>query len=160
MALILPTLTGRLTSVLSSPSDQGAAKAQEWAQAYNTYAITAQAGALLPTFVGVEAQAIASQLLSVMSNPNGSAAQFANALAGGIEAFWLLPPVVFSGAGAGAVSAFPGKSALVGQLTAAFSSSTDQSAARAAEIAEALDTATRTVIVTFAPPPGSTAPLV
>jgi len=159
MALLLPVLTSQLVVAMQNPSDQGAAKAQEWARAYNTYALTAQAGALLPTFVGIEAQALAGQLAGVMTNPNGTAVQFANAFANGIEAFWLLPPVPFAGAGVGAVSLFPGKGALVGQLTSVFSSFTDQTAAKAAEIASALDVATRTVIVAFAPPPGATAPL-
>jgi len=158
MALLLPALTSQLVVAMQQPSDQGAAKAQEWARAYTTYAATAQAAALFPVFVGVEGQALAGHLTRVMTNPNGTAAQFASAFASGIEAFWLLPPVVFTGGGAGAVSLFPGKSALVGLLTSVFSSFTDQTAAKAAEVASALDTATRTVIVAFGPPP-TTAPL-
>lgn len=154
-------LTGQLLSVLQTPSDQGAAKAQQWAAAYNTYAAVAQAGVLLPIFVGLEVQALAGHLAGVMANPNGTATQFANAFASGVEAFWLLPPVLFAGpAVAGAVTSFPGKGALVAQLTGILSSTTDQNAQVAQQIAGALDTATRTVIVTFAPPPGSTAPLV
>jgi len=158
MALLLPTLTGGLIGAMNQPSDQGAVKAQQWAMAYNTYALTATAGVMLPVFVGIEVQALAAQLASVMTNPNGTAAQFANAFATGIEAFWLLPPVPFAAVPipAGAVTSFPGKPVLIADLISIFSSTTDQTAKVAIDIATALDTATRTVIVTFAPPPGST----
>lgn len=161
MALVSASLTGSLTQVFANASDQGAVKAQEIAQAYQTYALSAMAGVLLPTFVGVEGQALAAKLIPVMQQSTESPSDFANALADGVEAFWLLPPVPFTGpAVAGVVTSFPGKGALVGALVAALSSPSQDGASVAARVAAALDTGTRTVIVTFAPPPGSTAPLV
>lgn len=161
MALIQPVLAGRLTSILSQPGDNGQAKAAEWASAYNTYALPAMAGVLLPTFVGVEQSAFLGNIAPVFNNPNGTAAQFANALASAVEAFWLLPPVLFAGpAVAGAVTAFPGKAPLVAQLLGVLGGQYPDAGTPAQQIAAALDVATRTVIVTFAPPPGSTTTLV
>jgi len=83
------------------------------------------------------------------------------ALASAVETFWFLPPVPFSGGGAvGAVTSFPGKSILISQIISILGNQYKQAVQPANQIATALDTATRTVIVTFAPPPGSTATLV
>ena len=161
MALILPVLSGRLTSILGQPSDNAAAKANEWASAYQTYAAPAMAGVLLPIFTGSEQSLFMSKILPVFNNPNSTAVQFANALASAVETFWFLPPVPFSGGPAvGAVTGFPGKAGLIAQLIGILSNQYDNAAQPAADIAGALDTATRTVIVTFAPPPASTATLV
>lgn len=160
MALIPAVLVSRLTQVVSQPGDNAAAKAQEWAAAYQTYAAPAQAGALLPVFTGSEQALFLAKILPVFNNPRSTSAQFANALASAVEAFWFLPPVPFSGVGAGAVTGFPGKGFLVPQLISILSNQYRQAALPAQQIAAALDVATRTVIVTFAPPPGSTATLV
>jgi len=161
VALVAASLTASLTRVFSSPSEQGGVKAQEIALAYQTYALTAMAGVLLPVFVGVEGQAMASRLIPVMQRSTNSPSDFANALADGVEAFWLLPPVPFSGGpAAGVVTGFPGKQVLVGALVGALSSPSSDGASVASRVATALDAGTRTVIVTFAPPPGSTVTLV
>lgn len=91
MALIQPVLVGRLTQVLSQPGDNAAAKAQEWGAAYQTYAATAQAGALLPLFTGSEQPLFVAQILPVFNNPRSTSVQFAYALASAVEAFWFLP---------------------------------------------------------------------
>lgn len=160
MALIQPVLVGRLTQVLSQPGDNAAAKAQEWGAAYQTYAAPAQAGALLPVFTGSEQPLFVAQILPVFSNPQSTSVQFANALASAVESFWFLPPVPFAGAGVGAVTGFLGKGILIAQLVQVLGNQYQQAAQPAQQIASALDVATRTVIVTFAPPPGSTATLV
>ena len=156
MALLQPVLAGRLTSILSQPGDNAAAKAAEWASAYQTYAAPAMAGVLLPIFTGSEMPLFLGQISPVFNNPNGTAVQFANALASAVETFWFLPPVPFAGgAFAGAVSGFPGKPALVAQLVAVLSNQYDNAAQPAQDIATALDVATRTVIVSFGPPPAT-----
>lgn len=160
MALIQQVLAARLAQVLGQPGDNAAAKAQEWAAAYQTYGATAQAGALLPVFTGTEQTLFVAQILPVFNNPRSTTVQFANALASAVESFWFLPPVPFAGVGAGAVTGFPGKGILVSQLITVLSNQYKQAAQPAQQIATALDVATRTVIVTFAPPPGSTATLV
>lgn len=161
MALVQAALAGRLIGIFSQPGDNAAAKAAEWASAYNSYALPAMAGVLLPTFLGIEQAAFLANILPVFNNPNSTSAQFANALASAVEAFWLLPPVLFAGpAVAGAVTSFPGKAPLVAQLIGILSNQYQQAAQPAQQIASALDVATRTVIVTFAPPPGSTTTLV
>lgn len=160
MALVSSLLAANLTRVFSIPAVNGAQKAIELSYAYQTYSATAMAGVLLPVFVGIEATVMAGRIIPAMSNANGTAVQMANAIASGVESFWLLPPVPFAlGPVAGVVTSFPGKGVLVGQLTSIFSTTTDQAVSVAQRVAQALDVATRTVIVTFAPPPGSTAPL-
>lgn len=161
MALIQPILAARLSQIFGNPSDNAALKAQEIASAYNTYAMSAMALTLLPAFLGVEQAAFISKLMPVFSNPNSTVQQFANALAGAVESFWLLPPVLFAALPlAGAVTFFPGKSILISSLVSIMSTTYPRHEAVAQAIATALDVATKTVIVTFAPPPGSTTTLV
>ena len=161
MALVQSVLAGRLTSILSQPGDNAAAKAAEWASAYQLYAAPAMAGVLLPVFTGSEQPLFMAKILPVFNNPQSTAIQFANALASAVETFWFLPPVPFQLLPvAGAVTGFPGKPALVAQLVGIFGNQYQQAVKPAQEIATALDVATKTVVVTFAPPPGSTATLV
>lgn len=161
MALVQPILAARLVQILGQPSDQAVVKAQELALAYNTYAIPAMAATLLPIFVGAEQAMFLTKIIPVFNNPNSTAVQMANAIAGAVEAFWLLPPVLFSaGPLAGAVTSFPGKPILISTLVGIFSSTYPSHVAVAQSIATALDVATKTVIVTYAPPPGTTATLV
>jgi hypothetical protein len=160
MPLIPSTLSSSLTGVLGRPSRNGALKAREIAQAYQGYCLTATAGVLLPIFLGIEGQAMAARLTPVLTTTSRTPLEFARALANGVEAFWLLPPVLFSGGvAAGSVSAFVGKAALVSAVAAAMSAPTTQHEVVAIRLAGALDVATRTVTVTFAPPPGSTVTL-
>jgi len=161
LALLQPILAGRLISIFSQPGDNAAVKATEFASAYQTYALTAMAGVLLPVFTGTEMTMFLSKILPVFNNPNSTSVQFANALASAVETFWFLPPVPFTLLPAtGAVSGFPGKLILVSQLIGILSNQYNNAVQPAQDIATALDTATRTVIVAFAPPPLSTATLV
>lgn len=160
MPLIPGTLSASLVAVLGAPSQNAAQKAQEWAAAYQGYALTATAGVLLPIYVGIEGQALAARLAPVFGTRQQSPYEFARALAGGVEAFWLLPPVPFSGGvAAGLVSAFPGKAALISAVVSILSAPNQRHEPVAGQLAAALDAATRTVTVTFAPPPGSTVTL-
>lgn len=161
MALLQPVLAGRLTQIFSQPGDNAAVKASEFAAAYQTYALPAMAGVLLPVFTGTEMSLFLSKIIPVFNNPKSTSVQFANALASAVETFWFIPPVPFTLLPvAGAVTGFPGKPALVSQLVGILGNQYQQAVQPAQDIATALDTATRTVIVTFAPPPGSTATLV
>jgi len=160
MSLISATLVSSLTTILGAPSTSGAEKAQQLGTAYQAYALTATAGVLLPIFVGIEGRVMAARLTPVLSATHSTAYDFANALAGGVEAFWLLPPVPFTGGvAAGLVSAFIGKSALVAAVAGILATPTSLHGPVAIQLASALDVATRTVTVTFAPPPGSTVTL-
>jgi hypothetical protein len=160
MPLISGTLAARLTRVLGSPSTDGPRKAQEWGAAYQAYALTATAGVLLPIFIGIEGQAFAARMAPALSVQHPSPYDFASALASGVEAFWLLPPVLFAGGiAAGAVTSFPGKLALVAGVVGVLTGPKPRHEPVAVQLANVIDAATRTVIVTFAPPPGSTATL-
>lgn len=147
-------------NVLGTPSDNAVLKSREWAQAYRNYAMTAMAGILLPIMTGLEQEMMSSMLLQVMSNPNTTTPIFARAVANAVEAFWLLPPVIFSaGILAGSAALFPGKELLILSLMSIMSTPQSRYEGVAQQIATALDVATRTVIVNFAPPPGSTVTL-
>lgn len=161
MALVSPVLSSSLMQILGNPSDSAPLKAQQIALAYNTYALPAMAATLVPVFIGVEQSAFMAKLLPVFNNPNSTGVQFANAVASAVETFWLFPPVLFSvGPLAGAVTAFTGKGVLVSTLVSIMSNTYEMHEAVAHDIADALDVATKTVTVTYAPPPGSTATLV
>lgn len=160
MALIVNSLSSRLIQIFGNPSDNAVQKAQEISNAYHLYASTAQAGPLLPVFTGTESQKFLSKILPIFTNTHGNSSQFSNALAGAVEAFWLIPPVIFSGAGAGVVTSFTGKGLLISTLNSIFSSTYDKHEMVAVQIATAIDIATKTILVTYAPPPGSTANLV
>lgn len=160
MALLVSTLVSGLVSVFQRPMQSPVESAQAWAAAYQAYAATAQAAALLPVFTGTELSRMGGVLTRVMSQRQPSAAMFASILADGVEAFWMLPPVPFATPGAaGAVVLFPGKVALVGALLSTLSGPRQASAA-ATSVAQALDAATKTVTVSFSPPPGGLATLV
>jgi hypothetical protein len=160
MALVVATLQNQLIQVFGSSSDNAIQKAQQISNIYQSYASTAMAGVLLPTFLGTEAQQFLSKILPSFTNKNGNKSQFSLSLANAVEAFWLFPPVLFAGPSvAGAVTSFPGKSALISSLNGIFATTYDKHQRVAVSIANALDTATKTITVTYAPPPGSTAVL-
>lgn len=160
MPLIPAGLAASLMRVLGTPSMVGAEKAQEWGRAYQNYALTATAGVLLPVYLGIESQAMAARMSSVMGIQHSSPYDFASVLASGVEAFWLLPPVLFTGGVAvGAVTSFPGKLALVSAVVGVLTGPKSRHEPVAIRLANVIDAATRTVIVTFAPPPGSTTTL-
>lgn len=145
MALVSAVLANSLAPTFAGV-DTFATAGNGWASAYATYALSATAGVALPAFTGLERQLLAANLTAAFALGiiDSSAAMSAMELA--FQAFWFLPPVIF---GTGVVSvAPPGLAALI---AATFPANilAATSAEAASNIASALDTWTRTVIVTF-----------
>lgn len=159
MALNPAGLNSSFQRIAKNPGEDKNDIADRWSKAYDDYAKTAQAGALLPQFTGTEVVRLRGIILTAISAPVPVPAVFANAWATGIASYWLTPPVPFAGAGTGTPTAFPGQATLPPALISILSAPKPESISTPAAMATAIDVATRTIIVTFAPPPGSTAPL-
>lgn len=145
MALIPSVLIGQLAGAFAAPVRDASTAARRHAIAYECYARSAMAGAFPWAATGAERERLVQSLLGAMI-PAGSGPQMAGAWAQGLLAFWLAPPVVF---GAGVVTAFPGQPALAAALTAAFSNPNNTAATAAVSVSQALDAATRTILVTL-----------
>lgn len=93
--------------------------AKNIASVYASYAAdaTTLVGAAPPTFTEAEQQVLTAILAQALSVPAPTPAVFAQALALGLTAFWLTPPVVFTGGVVTAAVFAP----LAGILTAALS---------------------------------------
>lgn len=98
--------------------------------------------------------------------PPASPPQTAQSLAAAFTAFWLLPPVVFSGPTPGAVSAVAGTAILQAALLQIWAAiplirppSGDPAAASAAQHAAALDLFTKTIVVVHVPPSACAGPI-
>jgi len=154
MALVSDTLETALRQVLRTKPREVSVAARGLAEAYRTYTLTAQAGAALPLFLGTEVQGLETLLKNAMRAESGTAVAAAQAWGSGISSFWLssVAPVVFSdGVNVGPVPAVPGVPALVSALTALFSNGRVSEVAAARGLAQALDAATRTIVVLLQP---------
>lgn len=135
----------------TSTTDAG----QKLAKAYFDYAGGATFGSCLPTLTGRDS-ALASTLGSSLTLP-GLAATHAAAWGAGVTAFW--SGVAVAGAGQAGTTAPPtGAAVLVSALTAGFAVTGNTAAQQAQMLADALDTCTKTVLATVAPPPGTVLP--
>lgn len=129
----------------TSPTDAGA----RMAKAYADYAADAMFGANTPTLTGRES-ALASTLGTSLAVP-GLPATHAAAWGLGLAAFWAAVPV--AGPVQAGVTAPPtGAAALVASLTTLFANLANTTDTAAGGLATALDTCTKTVLATVAPP--------
>ena len=159
MPIVMAKLAKGLADVFRSQPDSGAMTASKIAQEYDLYCKPALAAPGMPIFTGAEKKALEGPLAAALSNQNGTAAMVAQAFSMGIQAYWLAPPVIFSGGPAsGVVTAMPGAAAVIAPLTAAFSNLNNTEDTIGQLIAAALDAATKTVLVTYATPPPPTGP--
>lgn len=125
------------------------------AKAYFNYAGGAVFGPNLPTLTGRDA-ALGTTLGGSLAVP-GLPATHAAAWGAGLAVFWAAVPV--AGGGQAGVTAPPtGAAALVAALTTLYGNTANTAASAAQGLADALDTCTKTVIATVAPPPGTTIP--
>lgn len=145
MALIPSVLIGQLAGAFAAPVRDASTAARRHAIAYECYARSAMAGAFPWAATGAERERLVQSLLGAMI-PAGTAPQMAAAWAQGLFAFWSVPPVIF---GAGAVTAFPGQPGLQAALTGIFGNPGNTAASAAAAVGQALDAATRTILVTL-----------
>lgn len=133
--------------------------AQQLALAYDSYCKAGLAGGIPPLFTGAEVKALEGILLGAIASPMGAAATFAAAWASGVQAYWLAPPVAFTAPPiAGVTTGMPGAAAITSALTAGFSNIANTEDTIAKLMSTVLDTATKTVLVTFATPPPPAGP--
>ena len=154
MALDPSQLTASILAVFKSKPKSAALAARRLAAAYQAYTLTAQAGVALPLFTTLESEGLEQALLPAMNAQTGTAATMASAWSSGVSAYWLTSPapVIFSdGVNAGAVPVVPGAPTLIPILTAIFSNPRNTEVSAAQGIAQALDSATRTITIFLLP---------
>lgn len=159
MPLNVQKLSIGLGSIFRSMPTSGAEAAMRIASEYDSYCRLGMAPPGLPMITPASLQALAASLSAVLGQPNGTAASVAAAFSSGIQAFWLSPPVLFVGGPAsGVATAIPGASAAIPLITSALQNLANSEDTAAAQIAAALDTATRTVLVVYSTPPPPSGP--
>ncbi len=154
MALDASSLATALQAVFDASPATPADAADAFASAYNTYAGAGRFGTNVPALTGRKA-ALAATLATSLALP-GLPGTFAAAWASGVNAFWTAVAVASPLPQAGTTAGCPGASTLTGSLSTLFANLTNTSATCAAGMATALDTATKSVIATVAPPPSTT----
>lgn len=165
MALNSSALADSLADVFAAPAADFLAAAKGWAGAYAEYAADAQSCQAVPPLpASIEAaqatlQGGLAEAFAAGVDPGSTATGMATAL----TAFWLLPPVAFTGVTPGIVTAVAGTSLLVTAFVATWAKNTASKASArdaAASMATVLDAFTRTVVVTHAPPTVCASPIV
>ena len=152
------TLTSSLTDIMDPNKTRAktpAEAATKWAAAYKGYASTAMSllgGAPIPASLSA-AESTLKTVLEAAFTAGGGAAPMATSLSTAFTAFWLVPPMAFSGAFPGLVTLVAGTALLQSGLIAAWAQVAAlgpgaTAAAAAAAHATVLDAFTRTVIVT------------
>jgi hypothetical protein len=177
VALIAKTLKDGLLDVFKGYPKTPQAGAQRLAKAYDTYAraVTASSassvgGAATPNFTGTEVKRLEALLLSVLVSPKTAMPlKLANAWANGVVSYWFGPPLTFVGVcsippvppigfmGLPQVGVILQTTAVipavVPTLTALFSNLANTAEVTATVMATTLDSATKTITFTMAPPP-------
>ena len=160
MPLIMATLATGLANVFKSQPSSGADAARAIANEYDKYCKTAAALPGLPVFTSLEKTTFEGILVPALSSPDaGNASVVASAFGNAVQAYWLSPPVMFSGGQAiGTVTAAPGALAIVQALTSAMLNTSNTEDVIGQLIAIQLDLATRSVLVTYTAPPPPAGP--
>lgn len=160
MPLIVSKLSADLSNVFSGYPSSGSDAANGIAMAYDNYCKNAIASPGLPIFTTSERYAFRAILSSILSSAEaGNANILAKAFGDAVQAYWMAPPVMFSGGAAtGIVTAVPGAMAVVSALAGVLSNTQNTAAVAGQQIAAQLDIATRTVLVTFSTPPPPAGP--
>lgn len=160
MTLVAATLAVGLANVFRSQPVIGADAANKIANEYDIYCKMALAPPGAPVFTGMEKNTFEGLIAAALATADtGSAAMVATAFANAVQAYWLAPPVQFSGGPAiGMVTAVPGAQSIVGPLSSALSNTQNTEDIIGQIIATQLDIATKTVLVTFTAPPPPAGP--
>jgi hypothetical protein len=162
MALFPGSMVEGFTQLFTSGLPQTSQdSAQKMASIYHQYAQTATAGPALPLFTGLETDALQALLTAALAVPQvGAPSVIAAAWGSGLVSYWNTPPVLFAGVSvAGSVTVAAGCLSAIPVLTTLYLNAFNTPETAAAQMASALDIATRTVLVTLAPPPGTVVPL-
>lgn len=158
MPLVVASLSAGLAAVFASMPPDGATAAMKIAIEYDKYCKTAMAPPGLPVFTGGEVKALEGILAGALASSNGSAAMVASAYSQGILSYWMMPVPFVGGPASGVVSSMPGAGAAIGPIMGALSNLGNTPETIGAQIAAALDAATRTVLVVYATPPPPAGP--
>lgn len=157
------SLKTALQSLFEAPPATKAECADAWASAYKNYASGAQScqsGSPNPAALTAAEAILSATLLAAFNGTNAS--DTATAFSTAMSAFWLLPPVLFSGVTPGLVTVVAGAPALQSALLALWSANVagNVSAADAAQgHADIFHAFSLTVVVTHAPPTTCTGPI-
>jgi hypothetical protein len=160
MPLVMATLATGLANVFKSQPSSGADAASKIAQEYDLYCKAAMAPPGAPIFTGAEKSTFEGLLAQALASPDaGDANVVAAAFSSAVQAYWMSPPVMFSGGPAtGLVTAVTGATAIISPLGAALLNTQNTEDTIGQLIATQLDLATKTVLVTFSTPPPPTGP--
>lgn len=151
MPLNASQLASDIEAVFLSEPPDGATAAKKIAAAYDNYCKAGLAGGVPPVLTGVEAARFEGPLASGFSA--GAASAVANGFKDGVTAYWVSPPVPFAAPPiAGVTTSVAGAGAIVGPLTGILENSSNTQKSSAQQIAQLLDQATKTVLVTFTAP--------
>lgn len=164
MALDSSALSDSLASVFAAPAPDFPISAKNWANAYAGYATEAQSCQAVPPVPAAiqAAQATLQATLAAAFAAGIDPVSTATGMASAFTAFWLAPPVLFSGVTPGVVTAVGGAAVLATALVASWTENTltkASASAAASTMATILDAFTRTVVVTHAPPSACASPL-
>ncbi len=157
VSLVASTLSGKLQQIATSFPATYQAAGQAWANAYADYA-----GAAISPIGGAPLGISAAKATMAATLAAGFAAQpapVAPVIGAALLAFWMAPPMTFSGAFPGVVTVVGGAAAVGPALAAAFASNIASKAAVGPScdaIAAAIHTFTLTVVVTHATIPSPT----
>lgn len=156
MALNKTQLRTDLEALFTAPTESYADAAEAWADAYAVYAANAKSCSTpgAPASLAA-AKATLKAVLTTSFSTRTVASDTAGDMAAAFTAFWLVPPVPFSGTTPGVVTAVAGTAALQAALISTWAANlaSQVSAAAAAEsMAELLDIFTKTVLVTHVAP--------
>jgi hypothetical protein len=152
----MPLVVGSLQSGIQRVFDQQLEDiqdiARQIAQAYQSYAATAQSPIGAPAVLkGTENRLFEIALFNLMKS-QAPPPQAANQISQAITGFWLTPPVTFGPGLVTAVIAQAGVGRLIG-------TNVKDSSNAAATLAQSLDVMTKTVFVTN-PPPAPSGPII
>jgi hypothetical protein len=151
--LNVTSLQSGISSVFRAQLPSGSDVAKRIADEYNKYCSMAMAPPGKPIFKGIEKNVIRSALAACWGQAGSSPAMVATILAQSVQAYWLAPPVMFTGGPAmGVAISMAGFAALVPAITAALSNLANSEDSAALALATALDVATRTVLVVYSTP--------
>lgn len=160
MPLVSSTLAVGFANVFKSQPGSGQETASKLAQEYDKYCKAAMAPPGAPIFTGSEKTAFEGILAPALASADtGNATVVAAAFGNAVQAYWMMPPVQFSGGPAiGMVTAVPGAQAIVSPIAAALINTQNTEDSIGNILATQLDIATKTVLVTYTAPPPPTGP--
>ncbi len=153
MPLMPLVLEKGLLDMMREKPESPQAAARRMSQVYADYAKFALSFGTPASFTGVEAKQMERRLVGGFQNPkSGNPSRGGGGIIGGIQAFWLVPPVAF---GYGPASIFSGAPVLGSCLSASFTNPRIPDGLAAKKLANCLDKATRLVFTVgaFGPQP-------